>query len=281
MSLDKTPLGRYTNSDGDAREIILINTSDARRLVIDRSTSQHDDVRLVGELAAEEPNQNAELLAALYLDDETRGRCRPVHPEDLQPKPTSPALEHSKDRDAVAAAVQAGGAQYALVAIPSEPSGPSELRWARVPDDTDNPTQPMPVTLRDVVGQAESYEPASSMTATALAHHRDDADISTVRLAAELHRLLNSTIVLNRGVREAVKRDVATGDLSLSAIAHRCGRVKQDRRGNSSGETSWLARRIGEMPEGNGHLTPWIHSDTLALIARDGLGRDPRELELH
>jgi hypothetical protein len=77
------------------------------------------------------------------------------------------------------------------------------------------------------------------------------------------------------------KRDVASGQLTLSAIAHRCGRVKHDRRGNSSGETSWLARRIGAMPEGNGRLTPWIHTDTLALIARDGLGRDPHELELH
>ena len=30
----------------------------------------------------------------------------------------------------------------------------------------------------------------------------------------------------------------------------RCGRVKRDARGNVSGETSWLARRIGQMPEG-------------------------------
>lgn len=27
--------------------------------------------------------------------------------------------------------------------------------------------------------------------------------------------------------------------------------------------------------------TTRIHSDTLAVIARDGLGRDPRDLELH
>jgi hypothetical protein len=51
-----------------------------------------------------------------------------------------------------------------------------------------------------------------------------------------------------------------------------------DKRGNESGETSWLARRIGQLPEaGNPHPTPWIHSD--ALIARDGLSITPREVE--
>jgi hypothetical protein len=54
-----------------------------------------------------------------------------------------------------------------------------------------------------------------------------------------------------------------------------------DQRGNISGETSWLARRIGQLPEG-GHSTPtpWIHSDTLALIARQGLRIAPRDVEL-
>ena len=63
-------------------------------------------------------------------------------------------------------------------------------------------------------------------------------------------------------------------------IAMRCGRVKRDRRGNVSGETSWLARRIGQLPEGGeDQPTPWVHTDTLALIARDGLGLSPREVE--
>jgi hypothetical protein len=29
-----------------------------------------------------------------------------------------------------------------------------------------------------------------------------------------------------------------------------------------------------------GRRNPWVHSDTLALIARDGLGVAPREVEL-
>jgi hypothetical protein len=67
----------------------------------------------------------------------------------------------------------------------------------------------------------------------------------------------------------------------MSTIAIRCGRVKRDRRGNESGETSWLARRLGLLPEaGQVMPTPWIHSDVLALIARRGLGVSPREVEL-
>ena len=67
----------------------------------------------------------------------------------------------------------------------------------------------------------------------------------------------------------------------MSEIAIRCGRVKRDQRGNVSGETSWLARRIGQLPDaGQSTPTPWISSDVLALIARDGLGLSPREVEL-
>ena len=93
--------------------------------------------------------------------------------------------------------------------------------------------------------------------------------------------MLYSPIVLNRGLREAVAELLAREQLSMSEIAIRCGRIKRDGRGNESGETSWLARRLGLLPEG-GHdaPTPWIHSEVLALIARDGIGVSPREVEL-
>jgi len=69
--------------------------------------------------------------------------------------------------------------------------------------------------------------------------------------------------------------------MSMSEIAARCGKVKQDSKGKSSGETSWLARRLGLAPEsGKNTPTPWIHTDVLALIARCGLGVSPREVEL-
>jgi hypothetical protein len=114
-----------------------------------------------------------------------------------------------------------------------------------------------------------------------LRSHASRREISTVSLRAELARLLASPIVLNRGVREAVLAAVARGDSSLSEIAIRCGRIKRDRRGNESGETSWLSRRLGLLAEGGQDTaTPWIHSDVLALIARQGLGMSPREVEL-
>jgi hypothetical protein len=67
----------------------------------------------------------------------------------------------------------------------------------------------------------------------------------------------------------------------MSEIATRCGRVKRSRTGSESGETSWLARRIGQLPEaGRDRPTPWVQIDVLAVIARDGLGISPREAEL-
>jgi hypothetical protein len=67
----------------------------------------------------------------------------------------------------------------------------------------------------------------------------------------------------------------------MSEIAIRCGRRKWDQRGCESGETSWLARRIGMLPEGGeSEPTPWVHSDVLALIACNGLGLAPCEVEL-
>ena len=87
--------------------------------------------------------------------------------------------------------------------------------------------------------------------------------------------------MLNRALRETALATIQREELSLSEIAIRCGRVKRDLRGNESGETSWLARRLGMLPEGGRDTpTPWIHTDVLALIARRGLGVSPREVEL-
>jgi hypothetical protein len=78
-----------------------------------------------------------------------------------------------------------------------------------------------------------------------------------------------------------VQRAVAGGELSMSEIVARCGRTKRDARGNVSGETSWLARRVGLLPESGGELPrPWIHTDVLARIARDGLCVSPLDVEL-
>ncbi|MDE3069275.1 MAG: hypothetical protein KGJ43_00925, partial [Acidobacteriota bacterium] len=73
----------------------------------------------------------------------------------------------------------------------------------------------------------------------------------------------------------------AADGVTMNEIAIRCGRVKRCARGNIGGETSWLARRLGLAPEGGqARPSPWIHSDVLALIAREGLGLSPHEVEL-
>jgi hypothetical protein len=137
------------------------------------------------------------------------------------------------------------------------------------------------VCVRDVVGAIESYQPVRALTTAALTRCQGRSDISTSILRAELERIDSSRIVLNRGLREAVLAVVSAQGLTMSEITARCGRCKRDTRGNCHGDTSWLARRIGLVPEGGrDRPTPWVHSDVLALIAREGLGISPREVEL-
>jgi hypothetical protein len=137
------------------------------------------------------------------------------------------------------------------------------------------------LTLRDVLAHFEEYEPMRQITVAARARLHPDARVSTVALRGELARVNASRIVLNRGLREAVAQRVARGELSMSEIAIRCGRFRRDRHGNLTGETSWLGRRIGLLPEGGEATpTPWVHSDVFALIARQGLGLSPNEVEV-
>lgn len=135
--------------------------------------------------------------------------------------------------------------------------------------------------MREAIASLESYEPVRTLTLRALALHRADPAVSTTILRLERDRIDASPILLNRGLRRAVLASTMGQGLSMSEIAIRCGRIRHDSRGNSSGETSWLARRLGIAPEsGRSTPTPWIHSDVLALIARHGLGISPREVEL-
>jgi hypothetical protein len=171
------------------------------------------------------------------------------------------------------------GNRYRLELLPSRMSIP-ELRWCCHPPQPQD-GHPRPVSLREVVARLESYEPVRMLTRRALSCHAGDAEVSSALLRAELKRVQDSPIVLNRRLREVVLATVEHRQLSMSEIALRCGRTKRDGRGNESGETSWLARRVGLLPEA-GRISPtaWIHSDVLALIARCGLGIAPREVEL-
>jgi len=274
-------LGRYTApDDGHAREIVSLKRPDGSTLVIDCLARTFDDARLVAQLASEEPVENADIVAAMYLADQTRGRCRRLTEQDLNPAhDVDSCMPNGTIPWQRTALRDVAGHIYRIRQLASAGSL-SELRWTRSPHPgREHPFEP--VSLRDVVGALQDYEPARTLTAEVLAVHRQRCDVSVCRLAGELERLAHSPIVLNRALRQAVQRALARGDLTMSEIAIRCGRCKRDRRGNTSGETSWLTRRIGQAPEaGRDQPTPWVHSDVLALIARDGLALSPNEVEL-
>jgi hypothetical protein len=274
-------LGSYAQPDsGASREVVSLAAADGSFLVIDRLAGTQADRRLVAHLAADEPAENAALVCALYLADESRGRCRGVAVEDLHRGPFAEnTLDAAEDEWLHVLLRDVDGFAYRIRRIAPGGSFP-QLRWTRsLHAGSDEPFEP--VRLRDVVARLQDYEPACSVAANAIARHRHDRTLATHCLRAELQRLAASPIVLNRRLRELVQQKTASGELTMSEIAIRCGRLKRDQRGNISGETSWLARRIGQVPEGGQAApTPWVSSNVLALIARDGLGVSPREVEL-
>jgi hypothetical protein len=234
-------------------------------------------------LAADEPPDNAQIVCSLYLSDEQGRRCRRVVPEDLTTDPLAPTQIDSAATfaDTVVSCrsqlVDPDGYSYRLETVRKGTSMP-ELRWHAQPSRHDNPN---PLSVRQVIGSLESYEPARTMSAQAVAIYGRDDSVSVSALRNELARVDASRIVLNRGLREAALAAVKERGVSLSEIAIRCGRVKRDTNGAASGETSWLGRRLGTLPEGGKSApTPWVSSEVLALIAREGLGISPRDVEL-
>lgn len=280
------PLGRYTDRAGRRREVVCVRRQDSCLLVLDRDTRTGTDRRLVAELAEDEPPRNAAIVCAHYLRDERRGRCRALTAEDLAGERTGAGRDRIGPAPGPVQPVevcgQHEGASQAVFSLRPAPSdaGASELRWhSRPRAATGGPSRVL--SLREVIGELESYEPVCALTGRALKAERDQTVVSTAVLRAELERVRTSPIVLNRKLRQAVLGAIDRQGLSMSEIALRCGRVKRESKGARSGETSWLARRVGLLPEsGSGRRTPWIHSSVLALIARDGLGISPLEVEL-
>jgi hypothetical protein len=304
-------LASYADLQGRPREVLTQPGACGSHLVIDRDRGTFGDWRLVAHLAADEPLLNAELVCHDYLSRPHSRWCRPVVAEDLcstpfDRAPAEVSLGGGAGRAGDALTVSAEPARGASSAVASKlidregrsyrlqpaDTGRSipELRWHRLPPASD--AEPCgeyglagvgeSLGVREAIGALESYEPLRSLTVRALARHCGDPSISTYALRAELERLDASRIVLNRGLREAVVAAIAGGSLSMSEITIRCGRVKRRRGAPGGGDTSWLARRVGLMPEGGrgGVPTPWVHSEVLALIARRGLGISPREVEL-
>jgi hypothetical protein len=269
--LHPTVLGRYRD---DLRELRCLHLPDGRRLVVDWRSDRRADPRLVGTLAADEPSENAAILASVYLADSNRGRCRTLRVGDLHVTP-----QPVREEDAAGAPDEPLrdelGASYTIEAIDTGKPY-RELRWTRRAPGAQSSRS---LCLREVISHLQAYEPARSLTLRAIARRAREQDISVCGLHDELRRVDSSRIVLNTRLREAVLKRVECGE-SLSEIAMRCGRTKRNRDGSVSGETSWLSRRIGVRAEGGrNESTPWVHSDVLALIAREGLHLCPVEVE--
>jgi hypothetical protein len=272
-----SPLASYVTARGKPRAIYAEPGAVGSVLVVDRDAVSGEDARLIAHLAPDEPLANARLVCRHYLAA-PRG-CRALRPEDLETAPvTLPEPEEPlQDVQPVRAA---SGTGFQLIEIVTAAGPPPELRWS-LADGKVSPSKAIVVSMRRAIATVEDYEPIRTLTCAAIARHRRDRNVSITTLSCELRRVTTSPIVLNRLLRETVLGFIDESGMSMSAIAMRCGRIKRDRRGNVSGETSWLARRIGLLPEGGASVpTPWVHSDVLALIARRGLGVDPREVEL-
>jgi hypothetical protein len=264
---------RYLADDG-FRELVLLDGTDGTHLLIDRREADGCDPRLLAHLAADEADANVRHVCREYLADNRRA-ARRLRPADFLAPPEGIREQPLRDTFKPAVLTDAAGWSYTL-RVSGEPA---ELRWHRESRGRSGARRCL--SARDVIGELEAYEPVCSLTRAAVARFRRDRHVSVAALSIELRRVESSPIVLNRRLREAVLAAVAQRGVSFSAIAMACGRIKHDRRGNGSGETSWLARRVGLLPSSPGaRPNPWVHTTTLALIARDGLGIAPREVEL-
>ncbi|HEY5260681.1 MAG TPA: hypothetical protein VIJ33_01050 [Solirubrobacteraceae bacterium] len=276
-----SPLAGYLDVEGRARELLALPGFAGSVLLLDRDAATLCDRRLVAHLAADEPCENAALVCRHYLEDARGHWCRRVRREDLEIAPFTDG-GHDTPVDSQMQDTQVTdleGNAYCLRVLCGERSS-AQLRWCRRAAGAQDSAWER-VGLRDVVAALESYEPVRALSERAIARYRGDRDVVLTRLCSELERLCASPVVLNRGLREAVLDAIGRRGMSMSEIALRCGIVKHDRRGKASGETSWLARRVGIMPEGGEkEITPWVHTDVLAVIARKGLGISPREVEL-
>jgi hypothetical protein len=272
---------RYRDADGSSRELIARPGAEGTVLVVDRDVVSRSAERLVAHLSADEPFENIEIACRVFLAAQPeQRRCRSLAPADAHCVPFGTrSRDAGSELEARGRAALHGGATsgFRLALVPSGMSIPA-LRWTRCAQDA---LAPATVSLREAIATLESYEPLREMTRSALARYEHDPSVSCTVVRAELLRVLDSPIVLNRALREAVVAKVASGEASMSELAIRCGRLKRESGGGTTGETSWLARRVGLLPEG-GHRRPtrWVHSDVLALIARAGLGVAPREVEL-
>jgi hypothetical protein len=267
-------LGTYRDQGGRRRALTARPGVGGSVLVIDQDAQTLTDRRLVAHLAADEPAVNARVVAEVYLADHRGRSARALDDRDWTTLPGGREPPDEPEPPAPGELRDPRGRGYRLATVDHHRHG-RQTRWLR----RSGRRRPDPVSLRTVVGALEAYEPARALTRAALNHAPDRREVYV--LGRELDQLERSPLVLNRALRETVQRLVRGGELTLSCIAARCGRGKCSATGLRIGDTTWLQRRLGVLPEhGSSDPTPWIHTDVLALIAREGLGVEPREVEL-
>ena len=265
---------RYLADDG-LRELVLLDGADGSRLLVDRRETDGTDARLLAHLASDEPDANARLVCSEFLADASRGARRlratdfGAQPEGDGPGPqpscVSPGGPHRRRRPALFPALERNARRAALA-----------------------PRVPPPGWRAALPQRARRRRGARGLRAGLRADSRRRGAVSSRPPGFGLDARRSSCGASSRvrscstgGCARLCSTRCSEHGTSFSAIAMACGRIKHDRRGNGSGETSWLARRVGLLPSTPGaRPNPWVHSDTLALIARDGLGIAPREVEL-
>lgn len=198
----RRPLARYAQSDGLTREIVLLRAAEGSRLLIDRLAMGLGDGRLLAHLDADEPDENAQIVCRMYLADSDRG-CRRIREQDF-----APALPHESSArcEAVERELRDGAGRVYRIRVLAHPR--RRLRWTRLREG-DGPDRISVVSLRDVVGALQDYEPARTMTIRAIAACR--REISTDALRRELDGLSRSPVVLNaRRAKPSPQRSIAT-----------------------------------------------------------------------
>ena len=160
------------------RELVVVPLSSGA-LLIDQAAGHHGDRRLVGRIDADEPAENTRILARLYLQDPSRGRCRRLLPGDLDPNPDDVPAEGPNTVRWDAPLVAGIGATFRIQVLDTD-SG-EVLRWTRTV--VGQAEQSVAVSLRHVVGQLQDYQPAMAMTAARSARTSNVRDARPPRSA--------------------------------------------------------------------------------------------------
>ena len=267
--------GTYRDREGRDRALIARPGVGGSVLVIDQDADTLTDRRLVAHLAADEPAVNAQVVAELYLADDEGRVARALHDRDWVTLPDGRELPEEPEPPAPGELRDARGRRYRLAAVDAPPPRPPDALGA-----------PQRSPARRAGGAAHGHRRPGGLRARPRADPRRAA---AGRPPARAPRCWPASCGCSNAARwcstarcaKHVHRRVRSGELSLSCIAGRCGRGKRRATGLRIGDTTWLQRRLGVLPEnGCSEPTPWIHTDVLALIARDGLGVEPREVEL-